>query len=95
MTFHLRVYRDVIYSSIRLFLPHMIWPRKEMSSVHYDTSFLPGALHLGANRINMDVIFSTKPSVGRLELLSVETGHMTDSLVCVLGDARGLTGVES
>lgn len=45
-----------------LFFSHMIWPRKEMSSMRYDTSSLPGALHLGANRINMDLIFPQSPS---------------------------------
>lgn len=36
------------------------------------------------NRINMDLIFFHK---GRLELLSVETGHMTDGLECNLSHA--------
>lgn len=37
----------------------------------------PGAPHLGANRINIDLIFFHKACCGRLKLVS-ETGHMTD-----------------
>lgn len=44
------------------------------------------------NRINMDSIFFHK---GRLELLSVETGHMTDGLECNLGHAGGPAGLEA
>lgn len=41
------------------------------------------------NLINMDLIFFHK---SRLELLSVETGHMTDGLECNLGHAGGRLG---
>lgn len=61
LTFDLSVYRDAVYSSTTLLFPHMIWPTREMSSTHYDISLLPRALHLGVNRINMDLIFPQSP----------------------------------
>lgn len=65
-----------------------------MSSVHYDTS---SSLELCALDHLIRLIwtwFFHKAVHGRLELLSVQTGHMTDGLECGLSHARGLTGVE-
>lgn len=42
----------------------------------------------------MDFIFFHKALPGRLELLSAETGHMTDGLECSLAQARGHTGLK-
>lgn len=66
---------------------HMIRPRTEMSSMHCDTPPLPGALHLIG--LIWTWFFFHK---GRLELLSVETGHMTDGLECNLSHAGGRLG---